>query len=137
LSGGTQAAQPLLPRLRLDGRLDSRSTSKSVWRCGWVLQRPEFPAPGGVDLGGRDVRLGSTASGHSAFSACSTGSEHELSAFPRRRGDRIAVSLLQCVKSRLAQSGPTKAAAILSAFGAKQTFRHAGLGYPRSRMTPS
>src|SRR5262245_41274503 len=77
-----------LPGLRLDGRLDSRSTSKSVWRCGWVLQRPEFPAPGGVDLGG-DVRLGNTASGHSAFPARSTGSQHELSAFPRRRGDRM------------------------------------------------
>src|SRR5215467_7508605 len=31
-----------------------------------------FPPP--IDLGGRDVRLGNTASGHSAFSACSTGS---------------------------------------------------------------
>src|SRR5262249_44061802 len=80
LAGGTQTAQPLLPSLRLDGRLDSRSTSKSVWRCGWVLQRPEFPATGGVDLGGRDVRLGSTASGHSAFPPRSTGSEYELSA---------------------------------------------------------
>src|SRR5262249_61944953 len=89
LSGGTQTAQPLLPGLRLDGRLDSRSTSKSVWRCGWVLQRPEFPAPAGVDLGGRDVCLGNTPSGHSAFPARSNGSEHELSAFLRRRGDQM------------------------------------------------
>ena len=81
LSGGTQTAQPFLPGLRLDGRLDSRSTSKSIWRCGWVLQRPEFPAPGGVDLGGRDVCLGNTASRHSAFSARSTCSERELKLF--------------------------------------------------------
>jgi len=47
LEGEAQTPQPLLPGLRLDGRLDTRSTSQSVWRCGWVLQRAEFPAPGG------------------------------------------------------------------------------------------
>src|SRR6516164_3930281 len=81
-SGGTQTAQPLLPRLRLDGRLDPRSTSKSVWRCGWVLQRPEFSAPGGVDLGGRDVRLDNTASGHSAFPASSDQFRARAKRFP-------------------------------------------------------
>jgi hypothetical protein len=53
-----------------------------------LLQRPEFSASSGVDLGGGDVRLGNAASGHSAFSACSTGSERELSAFTWRRPGR-------------------------------------------------
>ena len=44
LSRWAQIAQPLLPDLRRNGRLDSRSSSKSVWCRGRVLQRPEFPA---------------------------------------------------------------------------------------------
>jgi len=90
VSRGTQTAQSLLPDLRLDGWLDSRSASKSVWCRGWVLQRPEFPASPGVDLGGGDVRLGNAAGRHSAFPARSTGSERELNAFtpePCRDGD--------------------------------------------------
>src|SRR5262249_4209387 len=66
-----------LPDLRLDGRLDSRSASKSLWCRGWVFQRPEFPASRGVDLGGGDVRLDNAAIRHSAFPARSTGSERE------------------------------------------------------------
>ncbi len=90
---GRKPAQPLLPGLRLDRRLDSRSASKSVWRRGWVLQRPEFPASRGVDLGGGDVRLGNAASGHSAFPARSIGSERELSAFSRPRDGSVVSSL--------------------------------------------
>src|SRR5262249_10180502 len=70
---------------------------------------PEFPAAGGVDLGGRDVRLGNTAGGHSAFPARSTGSEHELGAFPGRRGERIACGLVHCTRSLMALSGHTEA----------------------------
>src|SRR5262249_15084920 len=81
VSRGTQTAQSLLPDLRLDGWLDSRSASKSVWCRGWVFQRPEFPASRGVNLGGGDVRLGNAAGRHSAFPARSTGSERELNAF--------------------------------------------------------
>src|SRR5262249_17362850 len=73
---------------------------RSAGLYGWVLQRPEFPAPDGVDLGGGDVRLGNIASGHSAFPARSTGSEHELSAFPRRRGDRIEQPMVAYGTSR-------------------------------------
>src|SRR5262249_1252566 len=80
VSRGTQTAQSFLPDLRLDGRLDSRSASKSLWCRGWVFQRPEFPASRSVDLGGGDVRLDDAAIRHSAFPARSTGSERELNA---------------------------------------------------------
>src|SRR5262249_57971293 len=93
MSRGAQTPQPLLPDLRLNGRLDPRSASKSVWCRGWVLQRPEFPTSPGVDLGGGDVRLGNAAGRHSAFPARSTSSERELNAFTPEHLSRFSLEL--------------------------------------------
>ncbi len=78
LSGRTQTAQPLLPDLRLDGRLDTRPASQSVRYCGRMLQRAEFSPSRCISLGGRDVCVGVAASRHSALSAFSAGSERQL-----------------------------------------------------------